>query len=376
MRSLLLKLDAWVARQCARRPPSVYPTLADGTLVARSQLRFPDDSRRRRAASRRAGRVRLDFGPSFAADGIATIEPPRVGAPFPVLLPQVDADGNEIAGLRSPELAVPLATYMGWQLYKPELGRDDELVSLQGSFVPFPLDAAERARTGDPRRAILERYPDRERYLALVEQVAKLADRGRLSARRGSSAHRRAGRRALARARRGTRAALEPAADTERVVAPRQRRDVLHERRVLARFLVAEVAGVDEQLELHAGTPTAASAHPRSSACSPSVSRLERRDVVLIVVARGLETDEQPLVVILEPPAEAQRRQPRQRLAARELAAHVVGEHAQVDLAVRPSASGTNSSASRPSKSASACRVDEDRQLFDGIDLARVGQDR
>jgi hypothetical protein len=69
---------------------------------------------------------------------------------------------------------VPLATYTGWQLYKPELGRDDELVSLQGSFVPFPLDTKERVRTADPRRAILERYPDRDGYLALVEQVAKL----------------------------------------------------------------------------------------------------------------------------------------------------------------------------------------------------------
>ena len=91
-----------------------------------------------------------------------------------MLLPQVDADGNDIAGLRSPELAVPLATYMGWQLYRPELGRDDELVSLQGSFVPFPLDAAERQRTGDPRRAILERYSDRSGYLALVEQMTRL----------------------------------------------------------------------------------------------------------------------------------------------------------------------------------------------------------
>jgi hypothetical protein len=89
-------------------------------------------------------------------------------------LPQVDGDGNEIGGLRSPELAVPLATYTGWQLYKPELGREDELVSLQGSFAPFPLDAAGRLRTGDPRRSILERYPTRDGYLALVEQMAKL----------------------------------------------------------------------------------------------------------------------------------------------------------------------------------------------------------
>jgi hypothetical protein len=172
LRALLLRLDAWVARDVPP-PPSAYPTLADGSLVPRSQLRFPAIPRVDvpRAPS---GPVRLDYGPSFAGNGIATIEPPRVGAPFPVLLPQVDVDGNEIAGLRSPELAVPLATYMGWQLYRPELGRDDELVSLQGSFAPFPLDAAERQRTGDPRRAILERYPDRKAYLALVEQMTKL----------------------------------------------------------------------------------------------------------------------------------------------------------------------------------------------------------
>jgi hypothetical protein len=171
LRSLILKLDAWVADDVLP-PPSVYPRLADDSLVPRSRLRFPAIPGVDVPVAP-SGPLRLEYGPSFGL-GIATIEPPRVGEAFPVLLPQVDADGNEIAGLRSPELAVPLATYMGWQLYKPELGRDDELVSLQGSFVPFPLDAAERARTGDPRRSILERYPDREHFLPLVEQMAQL----------------------------------------------------------------------------------------------------------------------------------------------------------------------------------------------------------
>jgi hypothetical protein len=171
MRALLLRLDAWVKDDVAP-PPSVYPTLADGSLVERSQLDFPSIPGVA-VPSNPAGPLRLDFGPRFAAEGIATFEPPKVGPAFPVLLPQVDADGNELAGLRSPELAVPLATYMGWQLYRPELGRDDELVSLQGSFAPFPLDAAERQRVADPRRSILERYPDRDRYLALVEQAAE-----------------------------------------------------------------------------------------------------------------------------------------------------------------------------------------------------------
>jgi hypothetical protein len=170
MRSLLQKLDAWVGDDAAP-PASVYPTLTDRTLVERSQLKFPAIPGVDVPVALR-GPVRIDFGSKYASDGVVA-EPPKVGAAFPVLLPQVDADGNEVAGLRSPELAVPLATYMGWALYDATLGRDDELVSLQGSFKPLPLDTAEREQTGDPRRAILERYSDRARYLGLVEQAAK-----------------------------------------------------------------------------------------------------------------------------------------------------------------------------------------------------------
>jgi hypothetical protein len=170
MRSLLQKLDAWVADDAAP-PASVYPTLAARTLVERSQLEFPAIPGVDVPVAPR-GPVRIDFGSQYASDGIVA-EPPKVGPAFPVLLPQVDADGNEVAGLRSPELTVPLATYMGWALYDAKLGRDDELVSLQGSFKPLPLDAAEREQAADPRRAILERYPDRARYLELVEQAAE-----------------------------------------------------------------------------------------------------------------------------------------------------------------------------------------------------------
>ena len=213
MRSLLLKLDAWVADDVL--PAAERLSHARGRLprpaLAAAFSRYPGRRRSRRAERAAAPRVRAEL----RRNGIATIEPPRVGEPFPVLLPQVDADGNEIAGLRSPELAVPLATYTGWQLYKPELGRDDELVSLQGSFVPFPLDAAERAahrRSAplDPRALCGSRALSRAR-----RANGAAADRGRLSARRRSPAHRRASRRALARARRAARAALEPAANAD-----------------------------------------------------------------------------------------------------------------------------------------------------------------
>lgn len=171
LRALLARLDAWVARSAAP-PPSRYPTLADGTLVERRALTFPSIPGVTLPRELLAPQ-RLDFGPQFRNNGIATIEPPKVGAAFPVLLPQVDADGNEQGGLRSPELAVPLATYMGWALYDPRLGRDDELVSLQGSFVPFPVDAEARQRLGDPRRSIFERYADRDSYLAAVDRAAR-----------------------------------------------------------------------------------------------------------------------------------------------------------------------------------------------------------
>lgn len=171
MRALIVKLDAWVARGTPP-PASRYPTLAERTLVARAALAFPTIPGVN-VPRNVFGPMRLDFGPRFAQTGVATLEPPRVGAPFPVLLPQVDVDGNELAGLRSPELAAPLATYMGWALYDPKLGRDDELVSLQGSYVPLPVDPGERERTRDPRRSIRERYADRAAFLAATERAAQ-----------------------------------------------------------------------------------------------------------------------------------------------------------------------------------------------------------
>jgi Alpha/beta hydrolase domain len=177
LRALLLKLDDWVAHGTSP-PPSRYPTLALHTLVERDALAFPAIPGVAVPREVRAIR-RLDFGPRFASEGVSTIEPPRVGAAYRMLLPQVDADGNDRDGLRSPELDVPLATYTGWNLYDPRLGRDDELVSLQGGFVPLPRDAAERERSGDPRRAILERYRDRSEYLArIAASAAALADSG------------------------------------------------------------------------------------------------------------------------------------------------------------------------------------------------------
>jgi hypothetical protein len=177
LRALLEDMNAWIEHGDAP-PESRYPTLRDGSLVTPAALRFPALPDTLVPRQLRAP-LRLDYGATFRKEGIATKEPPEVGAAYPLLLPQVDADGNEIAGLRSPEQAVPLATYTGWNLYDPADGPGDRLVDLLGSYIPFAATADSRRATNDPRPSAAERYPTRERYLALVEDQAKKLVAGR-----------------------------------------------------------------------------------------------------------------------------------------------------------------------------------------------------
>jgi len=93
------------------------------------------------------------------------------GAPLPLLVPDVDQDGNERAGILLPDVAVPLATYTGWNFRKPEIGAPGELVPLLGSTIPFAATRAAREAAKDPRRSIAERYESRDAYLARVEQA-------------------------------------------------------------------------------------------------------------------------------------------------------------------------------------------------------------
>jgi hypothetical protein len=114
----------------------------------------------------------LDFGPQWK-QGIVTIDPPRVGAPFGVLVPQSDADGNDLGGVRLPELQVPLATYTGWNLRDPSIGAPDQRVSFLGSWIPLTKTAEERKKSGDPRVSIAERYKSQDEYMSKFEQAAK-----------------------------------------------------------------------------------------------------------------------------------------------------------------------------------------------------------
>jgi len=161
-RAMITNMDAWV-RSNMPPPPSSYPKIADGTLVPLREYAFPAIPGVNKPHEANAG-TRLDFGPNWR-DGILSIQPPKVGESFPVLVPQIDADGNEHDGIRLPEITVPLATFASWNLRDPSIGAPDQRVSFEGSYIPFPKTAADRQRTGDPRKSIEERYTSREDYM-------------------------------------------------------------------------------------------------------------------------------------------------------------------------------------------------------------------
>jgi hypothetical protein len=169
-RAMIANMDGWV-RSGTAPPLSAYPTIAAHTLVPLRNYAFPRLPHVKTPNETNTA-YRLDYGPNWR-DGILTVQPPHVGKSFPVLVPQVDVDGNELGGVHLPEITVPLATYTGWNLRDPSIGGATQRVAMEGSYFPFPKNAAERQQSGDPRKSIAERYPDREAYLV---QFARAAD--------------------------------------------------------------------------------------------------------------------------------------------------------------------------------------------------------
>jgi hypothetical protein len=162
-RGLLTALDAWV-RKGTPPPASRHPRLADSTLVARDQLEFPSIPGVKWPA-RVPGGYRSDVSGPDAA--------------LAFMVSKVDADGNDVAGIRLPEQAVPLATLTGWQFRGERIGNPDMLLAMAGAYIPFPATRAERERTKDPRPSIEERYGTRDGYLAKVQESAAALARER-----------------------------------------------------------------------------------------------------------------------------------------------------------------------------------------------------
>jgi len=166
IRALLVALDAWVVSGTAP-PPSRVPTLAEGTLVEPDRTGFP--------AIPGAAIVRTTNVVAPPGDWVRPTVPDKA---YRALVCRVDGDGNEVAGIRLPDIAVPLATYTGWNEYKPPYPAG-EIADRDGSCLPLPVDRAARAASGDPRPSIAERYRDGADYVARVEAVALqlMADR-------------------------------------------------------------------------------------------------------------------------------------------------------------------------------------------------------
>ena len=162
-RAMISNMDAWV-RNNTPPPESSYPKIADGTLVPLRDYAFPalPGMNRPREANEA---FHLDFGPRWR-EGLLILQPPKVGEPFPVFVPQGDTDGNERDGVRLPEITVPLATYAPWNFRDPSIGAADQRVSFEASYLPFPKTPAERERSGDLRKSIAERYPSCDDYVA------------------------------------------------------------------------------------------------------------------------------------------------------------------------------------------------------------------
>ncbi len=170
MRALLVDMNAWVTNGTAP-PDSKIPRIGKDELVAPGALNFPKVPG---IALPKEPYLawHLDFGPDFKSKGLVAYDPPKVGKAFPVLVPQVNQDGNETAGIRLPEQMVPLATYTGWNLRDPKIGAPEVIYNMVGSFIPFARTKAERDASGDPRVSIEERYGDKEEYLRRVKEAA------------------------------------------------------------------------------------------------------------------------------------------------------------------------------------------------------------
>ena len=167
-RAMIANMDGWV-RGTAQPPESSYPKIADGTLVPMDRYAPPAIPGLNKPHEANEA-FHLDFGPHWR-EGILSIQPPETGEAFPVLVPQVDADGNERDGVRLPQVSVPLATYLSWNLRDPSIGAPSERVSFEASYLPFPKTIADRGKTGDPRKSIAERYATREAYLTQFAQA-------------------------------------------------------------------------------------------------------------------------------------------------------------------------------------------------------------
>jgi hypothetical protein len=176
LRALYVALKAWLV-QGTPPPPSAYPRVSDGTLVAanKAALGYPTIPNSPSPDGVMNSLLDYDMGPNFRYNdesGVIATGIPPVKQVIPTLAPKVDADGNEMAGVRSLLLRVPLGTYTGWNPYSSGPLKGQEC-TLSGGYVPFAKTREERLASGDPRPSVLERYGTVGNYHFAVSMNAK-----------------------------------------------------------------------------------------------------------------------------------------------------------------------------------------------------------
>jgi hypothetical protein len=169
MRALLVALEAWVANGTSP-PNSRYSRIDRGSLIPLERFRFPNIPSVTGPQGVFNTRLAYYRGARYDAEdisGIIAVEPPIPLAEYPSLVPQVDADGNDIDGLRSHIIQAPLGTYAGWNVRAAGFSQGDAC-DLTGSYIPFRVTKAERLASGDPRLSLEERYGNTAGYTSAV----------------------------------------------------------------------------------------------------------------------------------------------------------------------------------------------------------------
>jgi hypothetical protein len=148
-------------------PPSQYASLSAGTLAnpdSRSAVGFPD-----------LGAIDVNYSGvhNFLYLTNYLVVPPQIDPSrrYQVLVPTDDADGNELPGVRSPDVSVPLGTHLSWNPRAAGFAEGDQCVS-QGAFIPFAPTQAARESNADPRPSIAERYASKADYVARIRSAA------------------------------------------------------------------------------------------------------------------------------------------------------------------------------------------------------------
>jgi len=173
LRALIVALDQWASKGI-EPPPSCYPRVKDRTLIAPDgKFIFPKIPGMKFAGLHNR-QLFLDYGADILSGRMDVHPPKQIGrGAYKVLVPRVDRDGNDVAGIRLPAVEFPIGTYTGWNL-RPDGLAEGDLAGLLGSFIPFAKTKSERERTGDPRLSLEERYVSEDDYIAGIARTARI----------------------------------------------------------------------------------------------------------------------------------------------------------------------------------------------------------